>query len=150
MRYSFLLIIFQALICFGCTRSSTSADANTKVVVERNGECVRERGRIRASYRIINKTINDISLFEVAEDGFGYDVEKLVDGNWRPSGVTWCGTGRKLIKVGPGKNYDFDITFDVTNVPVRVSVEYWEKEPLVTPAQMVSSKALLVQSCDER
>lgn len=63
MRYSFLLIIFQAVICFGCTRSSTSGDAN---------------------------------------------------------------------------------------VPVRVSVEYWEKEPLVTPAQMVSSKALLVQSCDER
>ena len=104
----------------------------------------------QATFVISNGLRSVITFFEVGDDGFGYDVEKFVDGNWRPSGVTWCGTGRKLIKLAPGKNYDFDITFDVTNAPVRVSVEYWEKEPLVTPAQRVSSEALLVQSCDDR
>src|SRR5574344_1727193 len=94
---------------------------------------VTTQGMASAAFTISNGLHNAITHFEVGDDGFGYDVEKLQNGKWRGSGQSWCATGRKLKTLGSGETYEFDARCDPYKGHQRIVLEYWRGEPLVTP-----------------
>lgn len=91
---------------------------------------------------ISNCSTNVIFFFEIGEDGFGCFVEKLINGVWQKSDHTWCATGRRLIRLGQSEVYNFHANLPPCTGEFRLSVEYWENEPLVTVPKHVESSSI--------
>ena len=89
---------------------------------------------------ISNGTSNAISFFKVYDDGFGCTLEWQEDGKWRTSGITWCATGRDIVKLDAAKSYSFKTKVPLNHCKLRLSVEYWSDEPLVTEPKEVKSE----------
>jgi len=88
---------------------------------------------------ISNGTSNVISFFRVYDDGFGCSLEWQEGGNWVTSGVTWCATGREIVKLNAAEVYSFKAKVPLDHSRRRLSVEYWDGEPLVSVPKHVKS-----------
>ena len=88
---------------------------------------------------ISNGSSNVISFFRVYDDGFGCSIEWLEGGNWVTSGVTWCATGREIVKLNAAEVYSFKAKVPLDRSRRRLSVEYWDGEPLVSVPKHVKS-----------
>lgn len=91
---------------------------------------------------IRNCSTNLIFFFEIGDDGFGFSVEKLINGVWQKSNHTWCATGRRLVRLGQSEVYKFHVNLPPCADEFRLSVEYWENEPLVTLPKHVESRSI--------
>ena len=89
---------------------------------------------------ISNGTSKVISFFKVYDDGFGYSLEWLENGKWKTSGVMWCATGRDIVKLNAAEVYSFKAKVPLDQCKRRLSVEYWNGEPLVTVPMEVKSE----------
>ena len=89
---------------------------------------------------ISNGTASVISFFKVYDDGFGYSLEWQEGGNWMTSGVMWCATGRDVVKLNAGEVYSFKAKAPLDHCKRRLSVEYWDGEPLVSAPKQVKSE----------
>ncbi len=89
---------------------------------------------------ISNGTSNVISFFKVYADGFGYSLEWLENGKWETSGVMWCATGRDIVELNAAEVYSFKAKVPLDQCKRRLSVEYWNGEPLVTVPMEVKSE----------
>ena len=88
---------------------------------------------------ISNGTSNVVSFFKVYDDGFGYSIECQEGGKWTASGVTWCATDRDIVKLNTAEVYSFKAKVPLDHYKRRLSVEYWNGEPLVTAPKQVRS-----------
>ena len=89
---------------------------------------------------ISNGTSNVISFFKVYDDGFGCSLEWQEGGNWMTSGTTWCATGRDIVKLSTAEVYSFKAKVPMDRRKQRLSIEYWNGEPLVTAPMEVKSE----------
>ena len=89
---------------------------------------------------ISNGTSNAISFFKVYDDGFGCTLEWQEGGNWTTSGVTWCATGRDIVKLNAAETYSFKTKVPLNHREQRLSVEYWDGKPLVSAPKQVKSE----------
>ena len=88
---------------------------------------------------ISNGTSKVISFFKVYDDGFGCSLEWQEGGNWMTSGTTWCATGRDVVKLNTAEVYSFKAKAPLDHCKRRLSVEYWNGEPLVSAPMEVKS-----------
>ena len=95
---------------------------------------------------ISNGTSKVISFFKVYDDGFGYSLEWLENGKWKTSGVMWCATGRDIVKLNAAEVYSFKAKVPLDQCKRRLSVEYWNGEPLVSAPKQVKSKPFVCVS----
>ena len=95
---------------------------------------------------ISNGTSNVISFFKVYDDGFGYSLEWLENGKWMTSGTTWCATGRDIVKLNTAEVYSFKAKVPLDQCKRRLSVEYWDGEPLLSAPKQVKSKPFVCVS----
>ena len=72
---------------------------------------------------ISNGTSNAISFFKVYDDGFGCTLEWQEGGNWTTSGVTWCATGRDIVKLNAAETYSFRAKVPLDHYKQRLLVE---------------------------
>ena len=93
-----------------------------------------------------NGTSSVISFFRVYDDGFGYSLERQENGNWMPSGTTWCATGRDIVKLDAAETYSFKAQIPLDHHKRRISVEYWDGEPLLSAPKNVKSKGFVFSS----
>ena len=89
---------------------------------------------------ISNGTSNVISFFKVYDDGFGCSLEWQEGGKWKTSGVMWCATGRDIVKLSAAEVYSFKAKVPLDHCKRRLSVEYWDGEPLVSAPKHVKSE----------
>ena len=89
---------------------------------------------------VSNGTSNVISFFKVYDDGFGCSIEWEDGDNWKTSGITWCATGRDIVKLSTAEVYSFKVKVPLDHYKRRLSVEYWNGEPLVTAPMEVKSE----------
>ena len=89
---------------------------------------------------ISNGTSNVISFFKVYDDGFGCSLEWQEGGKWKTSGVMWCATGRDIVKLSTAEVYSFKAKVPMDRRKQRLSIEYWNGEPLVTAPMEVKSE----------
>ena len=92
---------------------------------------------------ISNGTSNVISFFKVYDDGFGCSLERQEGGNWMTSGTTWCATGRDIVKLSTAEVYSFKAKVPMDRRKQRLSIEYWNGEPLVTAPMEVKSEPFI-------
>ena len=92
---------------------------------------------------ISNGTSNVISFFKVYDDGFGCSLEWQEGGNWMTSGTTWCATGRDIVKLSTAEVYSFKAKVPMDRRKQRLSIEYWNGEPLVTAHMEVKSEPFI-------
>ena len=89
---------------------------------------------------ISNGTSNVISFFKVYDDGFGCSLEWQEGGNWMTSGTTWCATGRDIVKLSTAEVYSFKAKVPMDRRKQRLSIEYWNGEPLASAPKEVKSE----------
>ena len=94
---------------------------------------------------ISNGTPNVISFFKVYDDGFGYSLEWQEEGNWMTSVVTWCATGRDVVKLNAAEVYSFRVKVPLNHCRWRLSVEYWDDEPLVSAPKQTKSEPFVCE-----
>ena len=94
---------------------------------------------------ISNGTPNVISFFKVYDDGFGYSLEWQEEGNWMTPGVTWCATGRDVVKLNTAEVYSFRVKVPLNHCRWRLSVEYWDDEPLVSAPKQAKSEPFVCE-----
>ena len=92
---------------------------------------------------ISNGTSNVISFFKVYDDGFGCSLEWQEGGNWMTSGTTWCATGRDIVKLSTAEVYSFKAKVPMDRRKHRLSIEYWDGEPLVSAPMEVKSEPFI-------
>ena len=97
---------------------------------------------------ISNGTPNVVSFFKVYDDGFGCSLEWQEDGNWKTSGVMWCATGRDIVKLNAAEVYSFKAKVPLDHCKRRLSVEYWDGEPLVSAPRQVKSEPFVCKPAD--
>ena len=79
-------------------------------------------------------------FFKVYDDGFGCSIEWQEGGNWKTSGVMWCATDRDIVKLSAAEVYSFKAKVPLDHCKRRLSVEYWDGEPLVSAPKHVKSE----------
>ena len=77
--------------------------------------------------------------------GFGYSLEWQEDGNWMTSGTTWCATGRDIVKLNAAEVYSFRVKVPLNHCRWRLSVEYWDDEPLVSAPKQAKSEPFVCE-----
>jgi len=97
---------------------------------------------------ISNGTPNVVSFFKVYDDGFGCSLEWQEDGNWKTLGVMWCATGRDIVKLNAAEVYSFKAKVPLDHCKRRLSVEYWDGEPLVSAPKHVKSEPFVCNPAD--
>ena len=133
-----LWVILVLVICAKASR--TFATGVTLSVVGGEVSCNEDADVL---FVISNGTSNVISFFKVYDDGFGYSLERQEGGNWMPSGITWCATGRDIVKLSTSEVYSFRAKVPLDNYNRRLLVEYWNGEPLVSSPTQVKSEAFV-------
>ena len=139
-----LLWIILALAIYA-TINRTSANGVTLSIV--GGE-VSGNEEADVSFVISNGTSNVISFFKVYDDGFGCSLEWQEGGKWKTSGVMWCATGRDIVKLNAAEVYSFKAKVPLDHCKRRLSVEYWDGEPLVSAPKHVKSEPFVCNPAD--
>lgn len=117
--------------------SKAFATGVTLSIVGGDGSC---NGEADVSCVISNGTASVISFFKVYDDGFGYSLEWQEGGNWKTSGIMWCATDRDIVKLSAAEVYSFKAKVPLDHCKRRLSVEYWDGEPLVSAPKHVKSE----------
>ena len=131
-----LLLVILAVVIYART-SRAFATGVTLSIVGGETSCNEDAD---VSCVISNGTSNVISFFKVYDDGFGCSIEWQEGGNWKTSGTTWCATGRDIVKLNAAEVYSFKTKVPLDHCNRRLSVEYWNGEPLVTAPMEVKSE----------
>ena len=87
-----------------------------------------------------NRYVFPVNVWQVSDDGFGYDIEVFQNGKWKSGTNRYrCATGRNIIEIPSGGSYTFAIPTPTNTVAWRVSIEYWEGEYGENPVKRISS-----------
>ncbi len=87
-----------------------------------------------------NRSVSPVNVWQVSDDGFGYEIEVFQDGKWKSGTNRYrCATGRNIIEIPSGGSYTFAIPTLTNTVAWRVSIEYWEGEYGENPVKRISS-----------
>ena len=131
-----LLWVILAVVIYART-SRAFATGVTLSIVGGEASCNEDAD---VSCVISNGTSNVISFVKVYDDGFGCSIEWQEGGNWKTSGTTWCATDRDIVKLNAAEVYSFKTKVPLDHCNRRLSVEYWNGEPLVTAPMEVKSE----------
>ena len=131
-----LLLVMLALVIYAMTGRAFATGVTLSIVGGENTT----NGDADISCVISNGTSNVISFFKVYDDGFGCSLEWQEGGNWMTSGTTWCATGRDIVKLSTAEVYSFKAKVPMDRRKQRLSIEYWNGEPLVTAPMEVKSE----------
>ncbi|MBR4171943.1 MAG: hypothetical protein IKR48_09855 [Kiritimatiellae bacterium] len=93
-----------------------------------------------ATFVVGNKSGSSVNVWQVCDDGFGYEIEVFQNGKWNRRVDIWrCATGRDVVEIPGGGSYNFTIPVPPSNGVWRVSIEYWVGEYGENPIQRISS-----------
>ena len=134
-----LLLVILAVVIYATT-SRAFATGVTLSIVGGESACNEDAN---ISCVVSNGTSNVISFFKVYDDGFGCSIEWEDGDNWKTSGTTWCATGRDIVKLSTAEVYSFKVKVPLDHYKRRLSVEYWNGEPLVTAPMEVKSEPFI-------
>ena len=131
-----LLLLMLAMALYAMVTRTLATGVTLSIV---GGERVFDEDA-NVSCVISNGTSNAISFFKVYDDGFGCTLEWQEGGNWTTSGVTWCATGRDIVKLNAAETYSFKTKVPLNHREQRLSVEYWDGKPLLSAPKQVKSE----------
>lgn len=93
-----------------------------------------------ATFGVGNKSGYPVNVWQVYDDGFGYEIEFFQNGKWKRRADIWrCTTGRDVVEIPNGGSYNFTIPVSEDIGVWRVSMEYWVGEYGENPIKVVSS-----------
>ena len=127
-----LLWVMLAVVIYAMTSRAFATGVTLSIVSGEN--TTNEDADI--SCVISNGTSNVISFFKVYDDGFGCSLE------WQ-SGTTWCATGRDIVKLSTAEVYSFKVKVPMDRRKQRLSIEYWNGEPLDSAPMEVKSEPFI-------
>ena len=122
-RYGTAALLAMLALLLSVRHSNAAEEPTIRRISSRSALNVPDE---RAEFVVSNKCDVPISVWRVSEDGFGYVVEVMKEGKWKPlTDYSWCATGREIVEIPSGENYFFTIPVPSEKVVWRITLEYW-------------------------